>query len=155
MINIKNGNILSNVTSGWIFHQVNCQGKMASGIAWSIKSKYPKVYEEYLKFIGNSENKDLLVLGRCQEVKVTPELSIVNCFGQLYYGNDGQRYTDYAALKTAFKEFLWLKKDLDIKSVIENCHFPYKIGCALGGGNFDIVSRLVEFYFPAATFWKL
>ena len=28
-------------------HQVNCQGKMGSGIAKSIKEKWPIVYKEY------------------------------------------------------------------------------------------------------------
>ena len=29
-----------------ICHQVNCQGKMNSGVAKAIRAKWPKVYEE-------------------------------------------------------------------------------------------------------------
>lgn len=30
-----------------IAHQVNCRGKMGSGVALAIKQKYPEVYQKY------------------------------------------------------------------------------------------------------------
>lgn len=45
-MNIKfiEGNLLDSTTD-IICHQVNCQGKMSSGVAKAIREKYPKVYD--------------------------------------------------------------------------------------------------------------
>lgn len=34
-----------------ICHQVNCQGKMGSGVAKQVREKYPHVYEEYKGYV--------------------------------------------------------------------------------------------------------
>ena len=47
MIAIINGNLLDS-NCDYICHQVNCQGKMNSGIAKSIREKWPVVYANYM-----------------------------------------------------------------------------------------------------------
>ena len=47
MLLYRIGNLL-NAPQKVIAHQVNCQGKMGSGVAKVIRDKYPKVYETYL-----------------------------------------------------------------------------------------------------------
>ena len=45
----KLGNLLES-DMDYICHQVNCQGRMASGIAKSIREKWPEVYEAYMNW---------------------------------------------------------------------------------------------------------
>ena len=51
MIKIIEGNIL-NAEEDIICHQVNCRGKMGSGLAKQIRDKYPDVYKEYVDLIN-------------------------------------------------------------------------------------------------------
>ena len=36
------------MAKNYLLNEVNCQGKMGSGVAKAIRDKYPKVYETYL-----------------------------------------------------------------------------------------------------------
>lgn len=139
-------NILE-VEKGIICHQVNCQKVMGKGIALSIRNKWPIVYEQFLKYY--SDKPDIVRLGNAHfiQVSIDPRLEVCNIYGQLYYGNNG-RFTDYGALKSAFnilKEKTWN----------EQIYFPYLMGCMNGGGDWNIVSKMIEFYFPNAIICKL
>lgn len=46
MVTFHNGNILDS-GAAVICHQVNCQGKMNSGVAKAIREKWPEVYTRY------------------------------------------------------------------------------------------------------------
>ena len=46
MITYVKGNLLES-DCNYICHQVNCQGRMGSGIAGQIREKWPIVYEMY------------------------------------------------------------------------------------------------------------
>lgn len=120
-----------------IAHGVNCQGKMASGVAKQIRAEYPKVYLEYMelynisKIIGN-----VGLLGASQLIKVRGENNYVaNLFTQIYYGKDGSRYADQYAIYCALKSLadtLLSNENLPREIVIP------KIGCGLGGLNWEI-----------------
>lgn len=136
------------VESGVICQQVNCQGVMGSGLAKQIRDKWPKVYEEY-RANYNSVGYDVLLLGRVTFTFISENLSVCNIFGQLNYGYDGKRYTDYGALKTAFDKIEcsdFYEKEL---------YFPYNFGCDRGGADWQIVSKMIDFYFPNAIICKL
>lgn len=125
-----------------ICHQVNCQGVMGSGVAKQVKEKYPKVYEEYKTFCENKKPEDLL--GKSQFVSIYDDklVGIINIFGQLNYGYSGKCYTNYDALKKAFttiNRFIYIHFDY-----LPVLAFPYKFGCARGGGDWDIVSKMIE-----------
>lgn len=93
------------------------------------------------------------MLGRVLEVPVAPKLTVVNIFSQLYYGRDGQRYTDYGAIKMAFEQFIF-NRDQEIgwsKFDDSLCYFPMRMGCTLGGGNWSVVYKLIRMYFPNST----
>jgi hypothetical protein len=147
------------VESGIICQQVNCQGKMNSGLAKSIREKWPVVYNEYNKYISKieenegRENASIRLLGDILPVRLGKSLVICNIFGQLNYGYDGQRYTDYGALKLAFEtilkfEYAWTPER-------QNIYFPYNFGCDRGGADWNIVSKMIEYYFPNAIICKL
>lgn len=138
---VRKGNILS-VTEGAILHQVNCQGVTGSGIAIQIRQKYEEVYVQYLeKYTEALDSGNLqTLLGFAQVVPVSNKLTIVNIFGQFYYGRSKIRYTDYVALDKAVESLTW-KLPSDVK-----LHFPL-IGCSLGGVNWSIVDTIIKKHF--------
>lgn len=131
MIYYKKGNLLE-CTETTIIHQVNCRGVMNSGVAKAIREAYPKVYTDYLELEASST-----LLGCVQYVEVDNKI-IVNLFGQDNYRPRTVRHTSYDALEEGFRK---IKRDLK-----GNLAIP-KIGCGLGGGDWRIVSAIIETVF--------
>jgi len=138
-------NILE-VEKGIICQQVNCQGKMNSGLAKQIREKWPIVYQEYIK-LSEIWNNDFQRLGQSQLIKIEENLYVLNFFGQLNYCYDGQRYTDYSALQMGFKKFATTAEN--------HVYFPFNFGACRGGGNWEIILNMIEYYFPNAIICKL
>lgn len=144
---------LFDTKANYICHQVNCQGKMGSGVAKQIREKFPTVYEWY-KFKCDEGRRTMKecgfdkspLLGQVQIVykkdylvgdyDIDPQ-AICNLFSQDQYGYNGRQYTDYAAFE---KCLLQLKRMIPAGETIA---MPYKIGCGLGGGNWDIVLGII------------
>ena len=124
------GNLLH--AEGVIGHQTNCLGIMGGGIALQVRKMFPIVYEKY-KALCSSYNSHSL-LGLIQPIKVNDKLSVYNLFGQHSIGRT-KCHTDYDALrKIALK---LIDKNVTI-------HLPYKMGCVLGGGDWDIVQDIFK-----------
>jgi O-acetyl-ADP-ribose deacetylase (regulator of RNase III) len=140
-LEILEKNILD-VKEGVICHQVNCQRVMGSGLARQIRNKWPIVYEEYKK---NYE----LRLGNCQVVQVTDDLFVANLAGQDRYGTD-RSYTDYDALEVAL-----IYVDEIASALNKQLYIPYLMGCGLAGGDWKIVSEIIERVAPKAIICKL
>lgn len=138
------GNILD-IKSGIIVHQVNCKGVMSDGLAKDLREKYPIIFPRYEEFCKSG----LLRPGMVQFVKVDENLYVCNLAGQDSYGRDG-RYTDYDALTTAFTKlhYIGLERSLPI-------YIPYKMGCGLAGGDWEIVSSLITDWCPWAIVVQL
>jgi O-acetyl-ADP-ribose deacetylase (regulator of RNase III) len=120
----------------YIAHGVNCQNVMGSGVAKVIYTEFPEVKEYYHNYseqfqYGNQKQ----LLGEIQSVKSKGKV-IYNCFTQLNYGYDGERYLSYTALVDCFKQ---LKESLAGEIIA----IP-KIGCGLAGGNWDFVVELIN-----------
>ena len=135
MIKIIDGDILK-AEEDIICHSCNCQVVMGGGIAKQIKEKYREVYRQYKTLCDRTESKELLgsvqLLG-CDDGKI-----IANLFGQENYGRNGQ-YTDYDALREALTSIY--ERAINHK---ESVAIPYNIGCSLGGGNWDIVYKIIK-----------
>lgn len=136
---ITNQDLLS-VQHGIIAHQVNCKGVMGAGLAKQIRSKYPQVFDSYSKHCSDE------CLGKIQLIQVTESLYVANLFSQLNYGR-GSRHTDYEAMRSCFLKLNQFK-DIDI-------YLPYAIGCGLAGGDWQIVSNLIDECLPTAIVCKL
>lgn len=67
MIEIIEGNLFD-TDAKFICHQVNCMGKMGSGVALQVRQRFPHVYEEYKK-VASSD-----MLGKVQIVPVKPNI---------------------------------------------------------------------------------
>lgn len=133
-ITIKNGDLFT-TDAMYICHQVNCRGKMGSGIAKTIREKFPDAYEEYCLMCRYADfPRDLL--GFSQIVAVNDKL-IVNMFAQENYGHDGKRYTSYNAFRRCLQT---LKNAVPAGYKIA---FPYGIGCGLGGGDWARIFAII------------
>ena len=136
---------LTSADAEFICHQVNCQGKMGSGVAKAIRDKYPIVYKYYrLMYEAHEEGKVTPpeLLGKAQYVQIynynnleTPYYC-VNMFSQDKYGYDGKQYTSLDALKSCLEQINMWAKDKRVA-------FPWLIGCVRGGANWDEVLPLI------------
>lgn len=139
MINYVKGNLLDSGCD-YICHQVNCQGVMGSGIAKQIRERFPDVYkyykDRYNKWYYGSNEK---LLGTIDVVYCRDQnMMVVNMYSQNECGYDGKRYTSYDAFSDALHA---------IKHTVREGYtigFPKYIGCGLGGGNWKIVSTMIE-----------
>ena len=120
----------------YICHQVNCLGKMGSGIAKQIREKWPNVYVDYLEKC-NKEIPDFL-LTEIQIVPIEKNKNVINMFSQLGYGYDGKRYTSYDAF------WICLGKIKGIVPKGSKIGFPANIGCGLGGANWEVISTMIK-----------
>lgn len=135
-VNIVQGDILQAETDV-IIHQVNCQGVMGAGLALQIRLKYPDVYKHYQQYCTRYPNsKDML--GHIQSICVgnDPLLYIVNLFAQDGLGY-GWRFTNYDALKLCLVQ-------VNIRFKSKRIAVPYKMSCGLAGGDWNVVSKLIE-----------
>ncbi|PRR87424.1 macro domain-containing protein [Bacillus atrophaeus] len=157
MIKIVKGNILD-ATEDIIVQQVNCKGVMGAGLAKAILKRYPNVKSEYQSFRNFNLNKGLTdkdLLGLVNYVRVTDGKVIANVFGQIEIKKnrfDKTVYTKTEALTRGLKEVKELSKQLN-KSVA----IPYGIGCGLAGGDWNMVSELIDSIFSdyKVTIYKL
>ena len=131
----------------YICHQVNCKGKMGSGVAKQVRQKYPEAYGAYMDFCNEGHNKKdpFWTFGHSQFVECDDGKIIVNMFAQSSYGYDGKLYTDYAAFHDCLAE-IRCKVPED-----ETVAMPFKIGCGLGGGDWDIVLAIINTGLPKHT----
>lgn len=115
-----------------LIHQVNCKGVMAAGIAKQIRKEYP---EHYVDFIKKESKLGSFVITTVEDYK-----DVIGIFGQDKYGNDGTRYTNYAAL---VEDIISLIDLADAGIISRNFILPKYIGCGLGGGDWNIVKELL------------
>lgn len=150
MIKLIDGDLLESKCTV-IAHQVNCKGVMGSGVAKQIRKKYPEVYVAYNNFCA--QNKDSDMLGRVQMVKTKDGRLVANIFGQKSYGSDGKKYTDINALRQCFNILHGHALCNDIRTIA----MPYKIGCGLGGGNWEEVLEMIYAIFEDidVELWRL
>ena len=126
-------------TENIIVHQTNCQGVMGSGIAKQVKERYPEVFNAYYHYCKTQELKD--IFGTALICQVSDYKYIANIFGQNTFGQGLQ--TDYDMLKNALKEVHDFAKENNLSVAI-----PYKIGCGLGGGDWNTVYDIItEIFF--------
>lgn len=141
-MNIVNGNLLS-FTTGIIGHQVNCQMVMGAGIAKQIRARYPVVFDEYKKVMGelSPENR----LGKCQMVEVLPgQFYVANIFSQFHFRPPGVVHTDYGALAMSLRNLNRWKSMSIPKDVEFPIYLPFGIGCGLAGGDWNIVQGIIR-----------
>lgn len=133
---------LFNTKAKYICHQVNCKGKMGSGVAKQIRDKYPEVYSAYRLECNLFDEQGFpkSLMGIILPVQTDDGKVIINMFAQNNYGYGGACYTDYRAFQMCLIEIAEL---LPKGSAIA---MPYRIGCGLGGGDWSTIETLITKY---------
>lgn len=136
------GSVLNKTTSSSIelvVQQVNCLGVMGAGLAKCVRNDITdEKFENYKQLCIKTSAKDLL-----GKVLLIPSKSVknriyANIFAQENIGTN-QIQTDYTALKTGLAKINKLAKD---KGYIVK--LPYKLGCGLAGGDWNIVYSIIN-----------
>lgn len=141
MIQYRVGNPIKSVTEGILAHGCNAQGVMGSGFAKELRAKYPEVFDDYVKHLNYHKKKQISPLGTCVYTIPygEPDLLLASGITQEYYGRDGSRYVDYDAMSKVFIDL----NDIAKRYLYHEVHMP-KIGAGLGGGDWEIISDLIE-----------
>ena len=129
-----------------ICHQCNCVGSMGAGLALTLKKKFPKCYDDYIEAYLTKKLK----LGDIIISEIDKTTTIIHVCGQYHYKGK-KPLTNYESLDTAFKK---IKNYLSTLKMEYNIYFPYKFGCGLAGGNWNVVYKLIETNLPETTIVK-
>lgn len=132
-----------------IGHQSNCQNTFGSGIAKTVREKFPDAWKadcqaakEGVNTLGNISVGPIAIRPIDSDLKF-----IFNLYGQNLgtdYNKLYDRKTDYEALFTALQK---MANICSRDSANYTVAFPYKMGSDRGGGHWDIVERLIEVAF--------
>lgn len=136
-----NGDLLESEAK-YLCHQCNCVTTSYSGLAKFIFQKYP-----YSDIYSMRENvKDLPIPGQepgniiiCGDGE--NNRYIINMIAQFYPGYAKFKYDTIDDRIKYFKRCL-----SEIKKInnLESIAFPYKIGCGLAGGEWDIYEKMID-----------
>lgn len=119
-----------------IAHGVNCQGRMGSGVAKSLFTKWYAVKGEYLRWHTLTQPP----LGHVQTVHVGDGVVVFNCWTQETYGPPGTGvHADLRAIRTCLGKAAAFCIDLGIKKL-----YTPKIGCGLGGLQWSEVGKIYD-----------
>lgn len=120
-----------------IMHCVNNIGRWGAGFVLAITKKWPEAEKAYRKWFKSQPNK--LSLGDVQFVKVERNIWIANLVGQNGIRSPANiRPVDYNALRKGMKAVNEFAKQHNT-----SVH-TIRIGCGLAGGNWNIVSKIIE-----------
>jgi O-acetyl-ADP-ribose deacetylase (regulator of RNase III) len=138
---------LLEVPIGIIAHQCNSKGVMGAGLASQIKKKWYNVYSEY----RSAYEITGLPLGSVLLVRANDNVYVANIIAQESYGRDRSTvYTDYEALKQGLVICNKYSELLGIPLYV-----PYRIGCGLAGGDWELVIKIIRSVAPNAVICKL
>lgn len=149
VISLK-GDLLEHAKAGTfdgIAHSCNTQCIMGAGIAAQIKKQYPEAYAADLKTKDRSAQDKL---GRYTRAQTEQGFWIINIYGQEHLGQTPEGFVpvDYTAL---YRGFLRLNNNTrDCYGPLHPFHLgiPKFLGCGLAGGDWDIVSRIINLATP-------
>lgn len=141
-MNIITGDILQVVRGGIICHQVNCRKVAGRGLAKQIRDQISGWYGHFQTINGKLGDVDYFHFG---------DTVIASLYAQDGYGTTSGRKTDYVALEECLDKVRWYSWNRNQKRV----YIPERMGCGIGGGNWDVVREIIVSKIPDATIVKL
>lgn len=123
-----------------IVHCCNNAGAWGAGFVLALSARWPKPEEQYRNRFKNTPG--LLQLGMVQFIEVEPEITVANVVGQVLDGSNPP--IRYEALMRGLT-----KVSAHAQRIEASIHMP-RIGCGLAGGNWAIVSELLDIIFSTA-----
>lgn len=130
---IKKNLMLSNEKI--IGHQVNCKGVMGRGVALDLKQTHFKVFQQYKDYCLSNECGTIL-LGQTQFIEDGDKI-FANLFGQYTYGTKCKQTLPESFEKALINLYNYAKTNNYSVSI------PYKIGCNLGGGDWEEIENII------------
>ena len=117
-----------------IIHGCNCFHTMGAGIAKFIKKEFPEAYtEDVLTVYGDKKKLGYVSIAHIEREGAS--FSVVNGYTQFDF--KGKMNVDYEAIRNVFRTVK--------NSFREDVRIGYPlIGCGLAGGDWDIVSKIIE-----------
>lgn len=116
-----------------IVHGANCFHTFGAGIAKQIKKAFPEAY------VADKETMfgDMSKLGTLSS-HMYKRLLVINAYTQYEYGTDKMN-VDYGAIRSCMMKINQIARCLEL----ERIGIP-KIGAGLAGGDWNIISRIIE-----------
>ena len=131
------------------FQVVNSLGVMGKGLALQFRNEYPDLEQWY-------KNHENLALGNLLKYPLENDNMLINLVAQSEIGNafiTKKRYLNYSALESALQA--WHTSYIrDKEDKIPLACIPYKMGCGLAGGDWNIVLNLIRTYIPIYAICK-
>jgi len=120
-----------------IVHGCNCFKAMNSGIAKQVRALYPGAWKADYDFgeVGDENKLGDFTQWIGTHVYYPQRVKIINAYTQYRYGTDSIK-CDYEAMANAFRK-------IRIGNPFHSIAMP-KIGCGLAGGDWNIVSKIIE-----------
>lgn len=115
---------ITTIETGAIAHGVNCQLAMGSGVAAVLFRKWPLVRSQYML---RGQGKGMLGHADAVEVDRENDITVYNCYTQLFCGPGDKRYANSASIMMSL---FAVADDCDIEN--RPMYVPL-IGCDLGG----------------------
>ncbi len=137
MLIYKQGNIFESGEK-FLAHGCNCKKSMGAGIAKQVRERYPNAYKADQATIWGDKNK----LGSFTFGIEEDGVMVFNAYTQFDYSRT-HRCVDYGALEKAINKIAQTVKIITVTEGAAALAMP-KIGCGLGGGDWNIVSGILE-----------
>lgn len=124
-----------------ILHGCNARGAFASGFAGAVRKSLPSAYDAYM----DAHRTGRLLLGSVVWAGCGGIL-VGNCVTQPTYGRDGRRHVDYDAVRACMRTVNLAAAEgvpgTPFEEGFRRVSMPL-IGADLGGGDWDVISRIV------------
>lgn len=121
-----------------IVHGCNCFHTMGGGFAKQVKGIYPEAYQTD-KF---TEYGSICKMGTISHTQEQRDPMIINAYTQYGMGRDSRK-VEYTAIRTCMEEVDNLLEFTFEGSGLVSVAMP-KIGSGLGGGDWKIISRIIN-----------
>lgn len=132
-MNYIKGDLLS-VKTGFIIHGCNAQGVMGSGVAKSVRQKYPEAYDKYVQDINSG-----MRLGEVSWYLDKSGVQIGSAITQEFYGRENIRYVSYDAVDNTMSNVFFAanwKNNVRVSMPT--------IGAGLGNGSWEVISEIIK-----------
>ena len=127
-----------------ICHSTNCMLKFGTGIALTIKEKYPEVYDADYR----TKHGDINKLGKILSITLNHgriHKVCFNCYTQYNYGRE-KRQVDYEAFYKCMEKVKFQCEKLGLKTL----SIPWKISCQNAGGSWLVIKSMIDDVFGAS-----
>lgn len=134
----------------FLVHGCNAQGVMGSGLAIQVRTTFPGAYAAYKNHVDKHGAGNPELLGSISTHLAGSNFYIVNAITQLDFGRGPKRYVSYEAVQKAFSATILeavhvMNQQKVVRAAI---HYPL-IGAGLGGGDWSIISEIIDAGFSA------